>query len=395
MLWTATQRTNARILLELNRGGATDEKDELNRDCLECIPTDSLLEGAQNRGCRVVGVRTPEPIGIVTFEDIIDTLLQKTSKDERDFYDRGTNPPTKSKKPGDAPCSQFGFPFIEMQTEAQNNKREKHNSRSPSRKTNHGTLRQRKVSSKVHALDGVDERCIDDCLSIQGRKQREYQQSSYTVSSIGGFHNITPSFESESSSSTRTGLGALSPEDVAELGNTSSSLWTGNPYSKAESASLHPGGVNTEVPRLPVVRRMSSLEGLVYEIEGREMIERPDGEERYRAGTGLNMRAVRRALSGEKSMMSVSEDGEAGDCEVENIGGGMEGRRPYAGFPVLLLENPKREHHWGREIASRTMPRLMSSLDLEPGAENGEEVGENEGGGDGLEIGARRTSYWF
>jgi metal transporter CNNM len=42
------------------------------------------------------------PVGIVTFEDIIDTILQKTSRDENDFFDRPTStPPTKSKKVGD------------------------------------------------------------------------------------------------------------------------------------------------------------------------------------------------------------------------------------------------------------------------------------------------------
>ncbi len=120
--------------------------------------------------------------------------------------------------------------------------------------------------------------------------------------------------------------------------------------------------------------------------------ERPGAGER---GTSVDMKVVRGALGWGRSMMSTSESGEVAEGGVADVGGGMGAEKPDAGFPASLLENPKREHCWGREVVSRTMPRLMTSLDLEVGAEDGEERRGNEGEGDGLEIGGRRTSYWF
>jgi metal transporter CNNM len=51
---------------------------------------------------RIHGISSPKPIGIITFEDIIDAILQKTSRDEKDFFDRDNSPPlTKARKSGE------------------------------------------------------------------------------------------------------------------------------------------------------------------------------------------------------------------------------------------------------------------------------------------------------
>jgi hypothetical protein len=61
---------------------------------------DSFTFAPNSQG--IIGVRIPKPIGIITFEDIIDSILQRTSRDEKDFFERNVDfPPTKSRKAGD------------------------------------------------------------------------------------------------------------------------------------------------------------------------------------------------------------------------------------------------------------------------------------------------------
>ena len=100
--WTATQRTNARIFSRLNAlGSQADWTTEWASGFLEASQID--LQSQITRKENVVGVKLPcAPAGIITFEDIIDTIIQKTSYDERDFFDRDNiAPPTKRKKAGD------------------------------------------------------------------------------------------------------------------------------------------------------------------------------------------------------------------------------------------------------------------------------------------------------
>ena len=60
----------------------------------------------------VTGIRCPTPLGIITFEDVLDTLLQKTSRDEKDFFERKTyDPPTKTRKEGDDNTEKFAKYF--------------------------------------------------------------------------------------------------------------------------------------------------------------------------------------------------------------------------------------------------------------------------------------------
>ncbi len=59
--------------------------------------------GAENGLAILVGIGCPQPLGIVTCEDILDQLMQKTSCDEGDFFIRRTNrPSTKRRKEGDS-----------------------------------------------------------------------------------------------------------------------------------------------------------------------------------------------------------------------------------------------------------------------------------------------------
>lgn len=144
------------------------------------------------------------------------------------------------------------------------------------KKTETGTLRQRKVSKrdgKAGALDGADESSIGKQRdgSLRLSKQRDANpDSSYTLNSQGGFHN--PS-DSGYSGSLRDMI-IFTPEDIADLANTSSSDCAGNPHSPVRTASLPvpkgkddlvPVGVGhtlrrvTAMPILPSLRRVTSF----------------------------------------------------------------------------------------------------------------------------------------
>jgi hypothetical protein len=87
--WTGTEKTNNRIKSRLSRMQADWTKDVL----------DGALTGAENSS-NVIGIRCPQPLGIITFEDIIGTILQKTNREERNFYSCHSNM-AKGKKAGD------------------------------------------------------------------------------------------------------------------------------------------------------------------------------------------------------------------------------------------------------------------------------------------------------
>jgi metal transporter CNNM len=91
MRWTATKRTNEKIMSKLQGNG---KKLDWTSDFLAAARANATESGNEQN---LYGVRTPKPIGIITYEDIIDAILQKTSRDEKDFFDRvTTSPPTKA-----------------------------------------------------------------------------------------------------------------------------------------------------------------------------------------------------------------------------------------------------------------------------------------------------------
>jgi metal transporter CNNM len=69
-------------------------------DFLDAAQND--IESPQYRKHSAIGIGCPKPTGIVTYEDILDALLQKTSLDEKDFFDRDhLIPLTKGRKEAD------------------------------------------------------------------------------------------------------------------------------------------------------------------------------------------------------------------------------------------------------------------------------------------------------
>ena len=92
--WTGTQRTNNLIQSSLRR---MNMQTDWSKGFL-----DGALGDIDNlKRYHVTGIRCSEPLGIITFEDILAMILQKTSRDERDFYDNRHLHRTKSKNVGD------------------------------------------------------------------------------------------------------------------------------------------------------------------------------------------------------------------------------------------------------------------------------------------------------
>ena len=232
MIWTATSRTNALIATEMT---GRKENTEWTKDYLgAAFAADQDHMESRHR---VFGIGSPKPLGIVTFEDIIDMILQKTSKDEKDFFDRKTSThPTKGKKSGDYHSKAEPDDVIQHSPVASPHVQKPHISlKRPKRG---GTLRQRKPSKNEQAtggMDGVDEYSLDtlnDC-SIKPLKARHaYVSSSYTQQSQGGFHGRV------GSASTLDYAMVFNTEELTHLANTSSSDCPGNPYSPVKTVSL-------------------------------------------------------------------------------------------------------------------------------------------------------------
>ena len=146
------------------------------------------------------GIISPKPIGIVTFEDIVDAILQKTSRDERDFFGRGNiPPPTKVKKPAD--CMKFTCNYSQKDQGVSIFPQKV----VPYRPSVAGTVRRRRrnistrmpLTSKECDMDDIDERSMDD-TTVQSTKlckvRNKHEESCHTQtrrsSSLGG--NASP-----------------------------------------------------------------------------------------------------------------------------------------------------------------------------------------------------------
>ena len=173
--WTASERTRMDI----------SPSDTVNTS--EDHSTHSNVDYTIRQGQSTSSEISPKPIGIVTFEDIIDAILQKTSRDESDFFNRGNMPPpTKCKKAAD--CIKFACNYVQNCYGAPLVPR-KATSFRPSIPA---TMRRRNVSTrllrpdKAYAIDGVDEISIDSSVAkiSQSPKVRSVGETSCTRSSV-------------------------------------------------------------------------------------------------------------------------------------------------------------------------------------------------------------------
>ncbi|KAF8853951.1 hypothetical protein BDZ45DRAFT_60775 [Acephala macrosclerotiorum] len=276
-VWTTTERTNEQTFLKLEKA---QEHRQWSIDYLAAARAAADKDPDEKH--QNPGIRSPRPIGIVTFEDIIDAILQKTSRDETDFYDRQTlTPPTKTRKAGDFPIDMAALATAHAKSDCT-----VHHASIVTMgpyELARNTLRRRKVTndrticalntsndvansrqSAPGGLDGADENSFEagvDEIKIKKTRGEYATNSLYTQNRRGGFH------ADESSHTDKGNL--LTAEDIAKLVTSSSpkSFYESNtmrslPSRRAESRTLSDELKQTfrhvsAAPKLPTVRRVT------------------------------------------------------------------------------------------------------------------------------------------
>ncbi|OBT88723.1 hypothetical protein VE02_02364 [Pseudogymnoascus sp. 03VT05] len=195
-LWSSATGVNVRGSLDLRKlGGRVD----WIADFLNATQNDT---GDANPSPIVTGIRCPSPLGIITFEDILDTLLQKTSRDEKDFFERRTfDPPTKSRKEGDDNTVRSSRSIFRSRRDIPTHASGAHvafggNSQGQ------GALRRRIPSKTTSAMDGTPGVAAfgldgNDERNVSAHEAPTADHSSYTENSEGGFHGPSSSADTE------------------------------------------------------------------------------------------------------------------------------------------------------------------------------------------------------
>lgn len=194
-LWSASTGLNTRSTIEM---GALDAQVDWTTDFLEAAQNDLNLP--KHRKQSVIGIGCPKPIGIVTYEDVLDALLQKTSLDEKDFFDRENfMPPTKGRKEGDDASVSSNHSIVKTRkvVPAYVQRLQAAFERSGENK---GTLRRRNISGLAACNEEVSEPSgpgfdgtNDNNITLNAHIFND--RSSYTEKSIGGFHGPNCSTE--------------------------------------------------------------------------------------------------------------------------------------------------------------------------------------------------------
>lgn len=222
-VWTLTEKGDDEIMKKMKN------KARGNQWSLHfLVAAGAVMENNVDEKHDNLGIKSPKPIGIITYEDVIDTILQKTSLDEKDLYERNTlSTPTKTRK------------AVPIDIKALLNSHASSGCKPPqtsvvsksSSEPVKNTLRRRKVTdektvcaidssrnvakirpSAPGAMDGAYEytgETWSDDLNIRKTRGKS-RESSYTANSQGGFH-------ADGSSHSIDNGNMLAPNDVAEL----------------------------------------------------------------------------------------------------------------------------------------------------------------------------------
>jgi len=449
--WTGTARTNARIQSRLS---PLTPRTAISLQYVLDMPS-----GIENRKPNVVGIKITEPLGIITFEDIIDRILQKTSRDEMGFYDRSSAGTANwcKKSVGYGAISIVhpdGTVFTGSEHQVPNN-----------------TLHRRTPSNKGDAgatMDGANERSLptermssqslNQTPQIKTKSRKDYVDSSYTQNSRGGFHGHVDF--SASVQNSILSFNEATPEVLAALGIAPPPTPANEPNesTKSESVSLptrkatspfRPGDWNpytrryvSAMPVLPGLPRVTPFSRQEYSSFDREAV--PTNEIPGASLNGIDSAlmvandtqdALNRSNDQSELIMphpamtvnplsmygfsNVSGLDVNDSLEFSRIGGeGLEAvdvqtAPPYAGFPLELLDQVKENQV--PNFASRTMPRLVGGLDGSNdlrGSLSGSETNVREGSfhddrallpsqrralnGSAENVGGiRSTSFWF
>ena len=285
--WTATDRTNTHLMSNLK---GVKGKSYWTWDYLKFAQAAAVDQAHPRQN--VLGIECPKPLGIVTFEDIIDAILRKTSRDEKDFFDRDCSlPPTKYKKSGD-----FSPNSSALRTDNDLPRSPKRVHVTFEKSVNPGTMRKRKVSNKPSApggLDGADDHSLDGYYHSSTRlpkSRRKSTGSSYTNNSAGGFHGGNEFGNAKEIANFKT------PAEIVEQANKSSSDCPGNPYSHVKTASLPTRRSDSAVseerglrsssigPNLPQLRRVAP-----FSRDHASSIEREDADQQSEVLTEFSM----------------------------------------------------------------------------------------------------------
>jgi metal transporter CNNM len=217
MCWTATKRTNENILSNM-RGGTN--RLESKADFISPMGGNTAENGCQQN---IYGIRAPKPIGIITFEDIINTILQKTSRDEKDFFNRTTTLDYTTIRTRDMSPTGNLSPIHVPKART-----------SPRTSLKDGTLRFRMNSKNREAINNLDGAGDSKDNRGHGNAARDFgsdPESSYTENSKGGFHGLNDSTGSRHE-------GKLTAADILDFVSSFSLEHPSSPYSQTKSSSL-------------------------------------------------------------------------------------------------------------------------------------------------------------
>ncbi|OBT64497.1 hypothetical protein VE03_05344 [Pseudogymnoascus sp. 23342-1-I1] len=196
-LWSSATGVNSRGSLDLRKLGGrvdwiTDFLNATRDDASDASPSSI-----------VTGIRCPAPLGIVTFEDILDALLQKTSRDEKDFFERKTfDPPTKTRKEGDDNTVRSSQSIFRSRRAIPTHVSGAHVAFGGNSSQSQGGLRRRIPSKNTSAADGAPDPSAfgldgNDDRSVSGHGPLTDDHSSYTENSEGGFHGPSSSADTQ------------------------------------------------------------------------------------------------------------------------------------------------------------------------------------------------------
>ncbi|RDL36069.1 uncharacterized protein BP5553_06681 [Venustampulla echinocandica] len=410
-LWMPSKSSKVRVKLRSGRSGVNGD---WTVDYLKAAKANA---GGPKR--RAFGIRSPQPIGIVTFGDLIDTLLQKTTRNESGFFDRNTTVPAKSNKIIDYVMERSRETIEDGGREVAASERtniKESTTRSDTGQassqdlTQKGTMRRRNISKKVKspALDGVTDDSSDgiraDCVD-QHPLQSAYGESSYTQNSEGGFHGnndysrsfdnaVVPAYDGN------LDIADTSPSNDAQITDSIAKARTSSlPCHKSNSRALsesskYPRRHFSAAPRVPPLRRVTPFSKHSYssyeriasvEIERQGLLLQPadleeddvseasdneslcDHQVREDSGEAnvgedyneeiYNAPLAISAASGNDIVPSPTRSNQASSRKCSSVG-------EYDGFPSELLDPSYNQENRLPNYAPKTLPRIEGSKSI-------------------------------